>query len=134
LWIGRALGGAGGTLIAPGGGTIVGGALGGFGGRKLGEAAGDALGDLGIAAIGTIPDQDFGNGITWPPRDKEMECRIEVPPPKLPPPQKPDCETVFQVCKNAVKMGTTSPLARVLGYGSCLSAYAICRRVIGGGH
>jgi RHS repeat-associated protein len=78
---------------------------------------------------GIIPDQDFGNGVSWPPQNKAKDCRIEVPPPKLPPPQKPDCETLFQVCRAAVKSTSQNLFYKIGGDVGCLTAFAICKKV-----
>jgi len=83
---------------------------------------------------GIIPPQDFPGGISWPPKKAPENCYVEVPPPKLPPPQKPDCETVLDVCKKSVKAGAKAYLSKVTGYGMCVASYLICKKVIGGGH
>lgn len=83
---------------------------------------------------GIIPPQDFPNGISWPPRNEPTSCCVEGPPPKLPPPQKPDCDTVFAVCRASVAQSSIGVFSKAIGYSACLTAYAICRKVIGGGH
>jgi RHS repeat-associated protein len=83
---------------------------------------------------GIIPPQDFPNGISWPPKKTPENCHVEVPPPKLPPPKKPDCETVLDFCKKSVKAGAKGYLSKFVGYGMCMTAYLTCKKVIGGGH
>ena len=83
---------------------------------------------------GIIPPQDFPNGISWPPKKTPENCYVEVPPPKLPPPKKPDCETVLDVCKKSVQAGAKGYLSKFVGYGMCMTAYLTCKKVIGGGH
>lgn len=78
---------------------------------------------------GIIPPQDFPNGISWPPKGDPKNCRIDLPPPKSPPPKKPDCEAIFQVCRSAVKSNASNPALRIAGDFSCLAAYAICKKV-----
>jgi RHS repeat-associated protein len=83
---------------------------------------------------GIIPPQDFPNGISWPPKKAPEDCYVEVPSPKLPPPQKPDCETIFDVCKKSVKNFTKDYISKFVGYVGCIASYFICKKVIGGGH
>lgn len=84
------------------------------------------------ASSGNIPPQDFPGGITWPPKNTPQECRVDLPPPKLSPPQKPDCDTLFQVCKSAMAQSALGAINRAGAYVSCLAAYAICRKAGGG--
>jgi RHS repeat-associated protein len=83
---------------------------------------------------GIIPPQDFPGGRSWPPKNEPQQCRIDVPPPKLPPPPKPDCDAAFNVCRSTVAGSGAGILARFLGYASCLTGYAVCKKVIGGDH
>lgn len=85
-------------------------------------------------AGGIIPPQDFPNGISWPPKKTPQNCYVEVPPPKLPPPQKPDCETVLDVCKKSVQAGAKSYLSKFVGFSMCMTSYLMCKKIIGGGH
>jgi hypothetical protein len=82
---------------------------------------------------GIIPPQDFPNGISWPPKKTPENCYVEVSPPKLPPPQKLDCETILDVCKKSVKAGAKSYLSKFIGYGMCMTSCLTCKKVIGGG-
>jgi RHS repeat-associated protein len=83
---------------------------------------------------GIIPPQDFPNGISWPPKKTPENCYVEVPLPKLPHPQKPDCETIFDVCKKSVQTFTKDYLSKFVGYGGCIASYLICKKILGGGH
>jgi RHS repeat-associated protein len=103
------------------------GGLGGFGGQGLPHSSSTGSSELDDALGGK------GGQIIWPegfsPNPKPMQCRIDMPPPKVPPPPKPDCESMFNL---AVATCRSMPIGvgRFMCITSATISYGICKKIL----